>query len=170
MKHLTPGNVQQLAAQAGTPAAAVAAGGPNVIQPVNMTPVQANQNQVQNQQDLNGVTPNFEGSAARNKRTKLNHIFAQETVTPSAPLMQDKNIPVKEMFASTPLMNRKPFEYEDLGTSKMTPPTLEFLDQRRHGSTVWEPFTPGSRYPDKNYSPATQDIWKDPPPKNRFKK
>ena len=66
MKHLTPGNVQQLAAQAGTPAVAVAAGAPNVIQPVNMTPVQANKNQVQNQQDLNGITPNSEGSAARN--------------------------------------------------------------------------------------------------------
>ena len=114
MKHLTPGNVQQLAAQAGTPAATVAAGAPNIIQPVNMTPVQANQNQVQNQQDLNGITPNFEGSAARNKRTKLNHIFDQETLTPSAPLMQDQNIPVKEMFASTPLMNRKPFASDDL--------------------------------------------------------
>ena len=152
IKHLTPGNVQQLAAQAGIPAAAV-----------------ADQNQVQNQQDLNGVTPNFEGSAARNKRTKFNHIFDQETVTPSAPLMQHQNIPVKEMFASTPLMNRKPFASDDLDAfiSKKTPPTLEYLQQRRHGSEIWEPFTPGSRYPDNKYSPATQDIWVDPPPKHR---
>ena len=40
--------------------------------------------------------------------------------------MKDKNIPMKDMFASTPLMNRRPFEYEDAMTSKASPPTLEF--------------------------------------------
>ena len=153
--HYTPGPIRQLAAQAGVAANAVAAGAPNLLNLPNMTPIQRQKNNVQIQQVLNGLTPNFDGSAGRNKRTKLNDDFDEETMTPSDPLMKNQKIPVS---------NRRPFEYEDL-PSKKTPPNLEYLDQRRHGSDQWEPFTPGSRFPKK--SPSTQPMYGH---KNRIRK
>ena len=156
LDHYTPGPIQQLAAQAGVAANAVAAGAPNVIQLPNMTPLQKNKNNVQFQQDLNGITPNFYGSAGRNKRTKLNDIYDLETMTPSDPLMKNQKIPVS---------NRRPFEYEDIIPSQNTPPTLEYLDQRRHGSDQWEPFTPGSKFP-KN-SPLTEPMYPNKPVQSR---
>ena len=100
IKHYTPGTVQQLAAQAGTQANQVSAGGANVIQPILATPHQRQQNQVQVQQNLNGelnqqIANWYDDASDFTMPDFLYKTEYQQDVTTTNPLMQNSTNPKK---------------------------------------------------------------------------